>query len=153
MIDRLRWTIDRFGGAQTRTRCFLHTVNLVAKSMLKQFDVPKKNVEAAIDEAEKTLLALAEGLDQEEAELRAGGQVPDSSEGFTDEEIEEYVNEAEVLTDEEQERLREDVASVRLLLVKVSVVLYLQMFGLTCPLPSSSSPSLFPSALSFLSAP
>lgn len=121
--------------------------------MLKQFDVPKKNVEAAIDEAEKTLLALAEGLDQEEAELRAGGQVPDSSEGFTDEEIEEYVNEAEVLTDEEQERLREDVASVRLLLVKVSVVLYLQMFGLTCPLPSSSSPSLFPSALSFLSAP
>ncbi|KAA1479016.1 hypothetical protein DENSPDRAFT_751612, partial [Dentipellis sp. KUC8613] len=41
MVDELAELIDGFSGQVARTRCFAHVVNLVAKSLLRQFDVPK----------------------------------------------------------------------------------------------------------------
>ncbi|KAG2031558.1 hypothetical protein BDR03DRAFT_875694, partial [Suillus americanus] len=41
MITKLADMVGHFGGKTARTRCFLHIVNLVAKSLLKQFNVPK----------------------------------------------------------------------------------------------------------------
>ncbi|KAF9218604.1 hypothetical protein BS17DRAFT_661327, partial [Gyrodon lividus] len=38
MINRLGNHIPTFGGATSHTRCFLHIVNLVAKSFIHQFD-------------------------------------------------------------------------------------------------------------------
>jgi hypothetical protein len=51
MIDELVDLLPRFPGQANRCRCFLHIVNLIAKTLLKQFDVPKKGVDAALDEA------------------------------------------------------------------------------------------------------
>jgi hypothetical protein len=34
------------------TQCFLHVVNLVAKSVIKQFDIPKRQDNDHLDEAE-----------------------------------------------------------------------------------------------------
>lgn len=42
MIDRLVDGIPSFGGLRSRKRCFAHIVNLVAKSLLRLFDQPKK---------------------------------------------------------------------------------------------------------------
>ncbi|KAG2139887.1 hypothetical protein BD769DRAFT_1310192, partial [Suillus cothurnatus] len=38
MITELADMVGHFGGKTARTCCFLHIVNLVAKSLLKQFD-------------------------------------------------------------------------------------------------------------------
>jgi hypothetical protein len=45
---------------------------LIAKTLLKQFDVPKKNAETALDAAEKELLELAQGIELEEMLTVAG---------------------------------------------------------------------------------
>ncbi|RDX45346.1 hypothetical protein K466DRAFT_443634, partial [Polyporus arcularius HHB13444] len=38
MIEELSQLLPEFQGDFSRTRCFLHILNLVAKAMLKQFD-------------------------------------------------------------------------------------------------------------------
>ena len=44
----------------------LHIVNLIAKSLLKQFDVPKKSANAALNNTERKLINLAVGIDIKE---------------------------------------------------------------------------------------
>lgn len=41
MIDELHVHIPEFAGSPSHTRCFLHIINLVAKSLIHQFDVKK----------------------------------------------------------------------------------------------------------------
>ncbi|EIW58948.1 uncharacterized protein TRAVEDRAFT_102125, partial [Trametes versicolor FP-101664 SS1] len=38
MVAHLEAMLEVFGGDYARTRCFLHILNLTAKSLLKQFD-------------------------------------------------------------------------------------------------------------------
>ena len=40
MIDELGSMLDDFPGAENQTCCFLHIINLVAKSVLRQFESP-----------------------------------------------------------------------------------------------------------------
>src|SRR5271155_6012938 len=42
MIQELSDLRENFPGATNQTRCFTHILNLVVKSILKQFDPPKK---------------------------------------------------------------------------------------------------------------
>jgi hypothetical protein len=42
MITKLRDILDDYPGEASRTQCFTHILNLVAKSVLSQFDIPKK---------------------------------------------------------------------------------------------------------------
>ncbi|KAG6893928.1 hypothetical protein C0992_008143 [Termitomyces sp. T32_za158] len=42
MVEELAGLLPEFLGAPHQTRCFAHIINLVAKSLLKQFDTPKK---------------------------------------------------------------------------------------------------------------
>ena len=62
MIVELMDLIHNFPGEANCTRCFAHIINLVAKSLLRQFDIPNKKADSALDEAEKILLELAKGL-------------------------------------------------------------------------------------------
>ena len=66
MIDKLVNLLLNFPGAPNQTRCFLHIVNLIAKQLLKQFDVPGKNATMVLDEVEREPQELADGLDLEE---------------------------------------------------------------------------------------
>jgi hypothetical protein len=43
MIKYLGNTLDDFPGATNQMQCFVHTVNLIAKSILKLFDTRKTN--------------------------------------------------------------------------------------------------------------
>ncbi|KAG2070279.1 hypothetical protein BDR04DRAFT_951156, partial [Suillus decipiens] len=38
MICALSSKVPEFGGTATHTRCFLYTVNIVAKSLIQEFD-------------------------------------------------------------------------------------------------------------------
>ena len=49
------------------TQCFMHILNLVAKSLLKQFDTkPDENNQGDLNDRERGLLALASDIEQEE---------------------------------------------------------------------------------------
>jgi hypothetical protein len=115
MIIKLMDLIRNFPGEANRTRCFAHIINLVAKSLLRQFDVPNKKADSALDEAEKILLELAEGIDLEEMQMRMEVQV----DGEDDDDIDGLVDEVAKLSDDEQERLSESIRPVKLALVKV----------------------------------
>lgn len=42
MIAEMANILEDFPGAANQTRCFLHILNLTAKSILRQFEVPRK---------------------------------------------------------------------------------------------------------------
>ena len=70
MIEELEHLLDDFPVAANQTRCFAHIINLVVKSILHQFDVPKAKANKALDEASKVLLHIAEDIETEETETQ-----------------------------------------------------------------------------------
>ena len=119
MVDKLSTLLRDFPGEANRTRCFLHIVNLIAKQLLKQFDVPQKDANSALDEAEQQLLELAVGIDIEELVTEAEHGVGFGSEGNDD--IDGWVNKMDELDSDEREELEKSVQPVWLVLVKVSI--------------------------------
>ena len=119
MVDELSTLLHNFPGEANRTWCFLHIINLVAKQLLKQFDVPRKDADSALDEAEQQLLELAAGIDIEELVTSAEWGVGLGSEDNDD--IDGWVNEMDELGLDEREELEKSVQPVRLVLVKVSI--------------------------------
>lgn len=117
MIEELVDLLPNFPGPANRCRCFLHIVNLIAKTLLKQFDVPRKDASAALDAAEQKLLELAAGLDVEElmtvAESGTGDEVDDDN-------VDGWVDEMAELTEEEGDELHKQIQPARLVLVKVN---------------------------------
>ena len=85
MVENLAAEVPAFGGATSHTRCFLHTVNLVAKSLIREFDVTKKEADKALDEPENSgdraeqLEVLSKGIDAEEAVMIAEYGVGDNN--------------------------------------------------------------------------
>jgi hypothetical protein len=121
MIDELVDLLPNFPGPTNRCRCFLHIVNLIAKTLLKQFKVPKKDVEAALDAAEQQLLELAAGADMDELVTVAEGGLGDNEDA---DDMDGWVNEMNLLSEEESEELRQSIHPVRLVLAKVRVYTY-----------------------------
>ena len=111
MIRELAKRIAKFRGDPNHTRCFAHIINLVVKSILKQFDKPSKQLNKDLENAERELETLAGDLDAEEAltveELEDGDD--DDVEGLVDEPLDE----------EEYAELRKAVLPVRTMLTKV----------------------------------
>lgn len=106
-----------------RTHCFLHILNLEAKSLLKGFELPEKRESDFTDEEQEVLGDLAEMAD----ELRAEEAVTQSEldqdleadELPDDDELDEWLD-AIQLTPEEEKELREKVIPITCVLVKVS---------------------------------
>jgi nucleoside-diphosphate-sugar epimerase len=123
MIDELANLLPNFPGPANQTRCFLHVLNLIVKSILHQFDVPtsKKKFNAddddeSIDKGTKELLKLAGDIDREEEETVGANNEEDAIE---DDNNEGWVDEHEAMTKEELTDLSKNVQPVRLLLTKV----------------------------------
>jgi hypothetical protein len=114
------------------TRCFLHIVNLCAKSIIKQFDVPKKKEDEHLDEAVRELqndndelqdLAGDQELEEQQtvdaiAQRQINGQ--DGEEEEEEDDIEGWIDEMELLSPAERAGLEESIRPVKLVLVKVS---------------------------------
>ena len=121
MVEELDLLIDDFPGPANQTRCFLHILNLVVKSIIRQFDLPKTKKTSDDDEdeendAEKEILKLADEIEQEEAMAGVNGDEEDATEDDNDE---GWVDEREEMTEGELRRLTRSVKPVRLLLSKV----------------------------------
>jgi hypothetical protein len=72
MIKELSKLLDLFPGPDNQTRCFTHVLNLIAKSIIRQFDIPKAQQHRALDESLEELQALAIDIDLEEKATRDG---------------------------------------------------------------------------------
>ena len=59
MIEELTNLLENFPGPANQTRCFTHILNLVVKSIIQQFDLPKTKGGAVLNEAMEELLNLA----------------------------------------------------------------------------------------------
>lgn len=117
MIAELANLLDDFPGPANQTRCFTHILNLVVKSVIRQFDLPKSKGDKILDDAAKELLSLASNIEFEEDELaRRDGKEGDEDE---DDNVEGWIDERTLMTDAELEELDDSVEPVRLLLTKV----------------------------------
>jgi hypothetical protein len=65
MIQYLAGVLDDFPGPANQTQCFVHTVNLIAKSILKPFDVQKMKDIHEFNDIAQALADLAEERDKE----------------------------------------------------------------------------------------
>ncbi len=86
MIDRMQDQLLTFQGDATRVRCFVHVVNLVAKSVITQFDLPKKKSNSVTAHAacKKRSAIDSEELDEDEVAWIIGSG-DDASEGTIEE--------------------------------------------------------------------
>ena len=51
MVEKLSKKIENFPGEASRVCCFAHVLQLVAKNIIQQFDVPKENKGGHLDVA------------------------------------------------------------------------------------------------------
>ena len=112
MTDELAGLIVHFGGDLTQTQCLLHIINLVAKTVMKEFDV-QDDGEGADD-----LTMLAEGID-------AGDLwVIEEWEGCGDKinDVDGWIDEILLLMANERVRLEGKIHPVKVALVKVSEI-------------------------------
>ena len=130
MIDEMAELIENFPGAANQTRCFLHILNLTAKSILQQFEVPRKKKtgddgegddgddKKTLNKAMNELLVLANEIEDEpsladdvDEDTECVGDSEDNGDGFEDE--------RQDLSAEQIAELEADLLPVRLMLTKV----------------------------------
>lgn len=130
MIDEMADLIENFPGAANQTRCFLHILNLTAKSILQQFEVPRKKKtgddgegddgddKKTLNKAMNELLVLANEIEDEpsladdvDEDTEGVGDSEDNGDGFEDE--------RQDLSAEQIAELEADLLPVRLMLTKV----------------------------------
>ena len=98
MIAKLVNLLDDFPGPANQTRCFTHILNLVVKSVIRQFDLPKSKGDRILDDAAKELLSLAGNIEFEEDKLaRRDGKEGDDEdndnvEGWIDKRCQHEIN-------------------------------------------------------------
>ena len=114
MVEELEDLLDGFGGKTNRTRCFEHVVNLVARTVTRQFDTPKAGNDATANVAKAELAELAKGIKLEDLVAIA------EDESEKDENCEDWIDERDDMTSEELDELEESVRPVTHVLVKVS---------------------------------
>ena len=115
-----KWTAWR--GNQSRARCFLHVLNLVAQAILRQFDPPhkkKKAGDAAPDSPDEVDNADEAELFKELAEMGAGGYAQEVPAADGDDDLDGYDDVVAGMEPAERACARADVKPVRLALAKV----------------------------------
>jgi hypothetical protein len=126
MIEHLAVLIDTFPGAANQTRCFAHILNLVAKSVLRQFEAPKAKNKKAVDEAVKELATIFDELDDEAAEIESEKVDGDGSDDVEDDVVDDnddgLPDEQDELSEDELLSLAKSVEPIRLMLTKVNPI-------------------------------
>jgi hypothetical protein len=121
MINKMDTMLTRFSSVN-RTCCFAHILNLVAKSLLKQFDVKQdEKKDGDLNDDEQMLLAIAGDIEEEEQIMAQENNTKDRD-TEDDDSLEGWVDEVEALTDEERENLQESIWPIKRMLVKVTKV-------------------------------
>jgi hypothetical protein len=133
MIEHLATLIDMFPGAANQTRCFAHILNLVAKSVLRQFESPKAKGEKVMGDAARELAAVVDELnDEQEAGgsengneagdyYEAGGEGNNEDDDTVDDDEDGLPDERDGMKEEELASLEDSVKPIRLVLTKVKL--------------------------------
>jgi hypothetical protein len=103
MIEELTNLLDDFPGPANQTRCFTHVLNLVVKSVIRQFDSPDSKNDKRLNEAANEMLSFASNI---EFEVEEG-------EDCEDDNVEGWIDERSLMTEEELEKLDECVEPLR----------------------------------------
>jgi hypothetical protein len=69
MIEKLASRLVEFSGAPNRARCFTHILNLVVKSIMSQFDVPRSDPDVT-NEGASEIQKLVGDIEREELEMQ-----------------------------------------------------------------------------------
>lgn len=126
MIEHLSTLIEYFPGAANQTRCFAHILNLVVKSVLSQFDTPKKVAggdSRDLENASDALAALAQELEGTETQADDGSEEGDDEDemgGTDDGDDDSLGDERDGMSEAEVEELEASLVPVRLMLTKAS---------------------------------
>jgi hypothetical protein len=125
MVENIPTRIRHWKGKTNHIRCFNHIINLIVKTLLKLFEVPKGKRDPSgkteLDEAEAELERL--GKDLEVKDLKT--QVEDFHNTLTAEgsdNDEDVIDATELLDTDELADFRESIVPIRLALTKVCVV-------------------------------
>jgi hypothetical protein len=129
MIEELADIFADFPGKANQTCCFNHILNLTAKTITKQFDIPTKKNGNDVSEAEQVLNELAKGLEQEKDEIWQKMRL-DKNDKEDDNNVEGWIDEENFLTKDELNELNESILPVRMLIAKVSVSLTTTAWGM-----------------------
>jgi len=125
MIEHLATLVENFPGAANQTRCFAHILNLVAKSILRQFDMAKRTVDNPMDDpmdfndATTALAALAQELEDPAKDDDADEEEADD-EMDSDDNDDEPGDERDGMSEAEVDELEKSLIPIRLMLTKVS---------------------------------
>ena len=113
MIKYLSNSLVDFPGPANQTRCFVRTVNLIAKSILKPFDVQKTKDVQAFNEVAHALSESAGGHEQVASDDK---QPEDEEDEDGDEDEDEDEDEGE---DNDNNELNTSLDPIRSMLLKV----------------------------------
>ena len=116
MITELVDLLPSFPGQPNQTHCFLHIINLVAKSIIRQFDVTKGKADNS-QKLNDALYVLAEGMDLEDLETQ---REKESNNGDADDNIDGWVDKRNILSTANREALDVSVCPVKVVLIKVN---------------------------------
>ena len=127
MIEHLSTLIEDFPGAANQTHCFTHILNLVAKSILCQFEPRKKTADSEnedVDDATKALATLAQELELEDSadDPEEGLDVDEDLEVDDDDDDDDddgLGDEHDGMSEEDVAELEESLVPIRLMLTKV----------------------------------
>ena len=122
MIEHLAVLVDAFPGAPNQTRCFAHILNLVVKSVLRQFEAPKKGKELA-DVVDHVVMEIDnDNNDKDEGDGSDNEGGSNECEDVDDEVVDDDEDGLlpDEMSEEESLRVKERVKPIRLVLTKVS---------------------------------
>ena len=135
MVKELSHKLSSFDGEASRVQCFAHIINIVAKSVISQFDTPKKKERLSGNRASKDNIATADGEnDTDLQELLA--EISDLAGDHEEDELDEldevapedreqddgWIDERRNMLSEELKALERDVLPARQMLVKVCIL-------------------------------
>lgn len=115
MIDKLQALLPEFAGREGHTRCFLHTTNLVAKSLISQFDVKKRStIESESSDGSGNIGEEQETIFKATVENTSAGD-EDNADGLVDE--------RDNMSPSERSAHEVAIRPVQLVLAKVSIII------------------------------
>jgi hypothetical protein len=134
MIRELAELVPGFEGEVSHTRCFLHVINLVAKSLIHQFDTHGSQTD--IDDEQQEHTDEPEVPEDSPSEAAATDE-SDDEDAATDND-DGFVDEVEKMDEDEKELHECLIIPVKVVLVKVSIVVRVQTLCLTLNLASKN---------------
>jgi len=126
MIQYLGNALDKFPGTVNQTRCFVHAVNLIAKSILKPFNARKIKDICEFNDIALALADLAKGHNLEGGRENATDNIEDS-EDIKEENVKEgKADEEEEEEEEKEEEFNTHLGPIRSMLLKVCLFTFLR---------------------------